>query len=149
MEPKKIMLETRPIQEGDMDFVMANPYQESAKNYPPLATPESTHTYIFDGEIVAVGGIIDYYPGVGEAWLMLTKQSRKHGIFGIVAFGAIEKHLNKQIADHKIRTCTASARADFPEAITMLEALGFEYEGTRREFTPDFCDLNIYSRLIR
>lgn len=143
------MLEIRPIQPGDMDFVLANPYQESAKNYPSLAAPESTHTYIFDGDIVAVGGIIDYYAGVGEAWLMLTKQCRKKEIFGLVAFGIIEKHLNKQIADHKIRTCTASARSDFPEAIKMLEALGFKYEGTRREFTPDFCDLNIYSRLIR
>lgn len=141
-------VEVIPIRDGDMDFVLANPFQESAKHYPMTAVPESTHTYIFDGEIVGVGGIIDYYPGVGEAWLMLTKQARKHGIFGIIAFRAIEHNLNKLIAEHDVKTCVASARADFPEAIKMLTALGFEYEGTRRKFTPDRCDLHIYSRLI-
>ena len=61
------MLSIRKIIPGDLEFVLANPYQESAKNYPPLAAPESTNTYVFDGEVVAIGGIIDYYPGVGEA----------------------------------------------------------------------------------
>lgn len=143
------MLKIRPIQDGDMEYVRANPFEEAIKVYPNLLPSPDSCTTLFDGDIVAVGGVIDFWPGVGEVWLMLTKQAKKHDIFGLIALTAIEKKMNELIAAHKLRRAEAQARVDFPEAIKMIKAFGFEYEGTRREYTPDGVDMNFYSKLVK
>ncbi len=142
------MLEIRPIQDGDLEYVRENPFQESLKYYPPLkASPISSFTCLFDGDIVAVGGVIDFFPGVGEVWLMLTKQARKEGVFGIIAITAIEKKMNELIVEHKLWRTEANVRTDFPQAIKMIKAFGFEYEGRKRQCTPDRCDMEIYAKI--
>lgn len=144
-----MMLEMIPIRDGDLEFVRANPFEEQVKLYPKMKpSPISSFTCMFDNEIVAVGGIIDYWQGVGEAWLIMTKQAKKHDIFGLVALTVIEKKMNELIAEHKLRRVQAEVRADFLPGIKMIEALGFGYEGTKRKYTPDGCDMRIYARLI-
>ena len=142
------MIEIRKLQDGDLEYVRANPFEEAVKTYPRIPIAPDSYTCIFDGEIVAVGGIIDYWEDVGEVWLILTKQARKEGIFGLIAFTAIEKKMNELITEHKLRRVQAEVRADFPQAIKMIEAFGFEYEGTKRKYTPDKCDMRMYARLI-
>jgi len=142
------MLEIRKLQDGDLEYVRANPYEDAVKVYPKFPPSPDSWTCVFDGEIVAVGGIVDYWSGVGEMWLMLTKQARKHDIFGLIAFGAIEKKMNELVKSHKLRRVEASVRADFPKAIKFIKALGFQYEGRKRKYTPDGKDLFIYARLI-
>lgn len=142
------MLKIIPIRDGDIEFVRANPFCEAVKTYPDFVPAADSLTTIFDGEVVAVGGMIDHFEGVGELWLMMTKQARKHDIFGLIALCAIGKKVNELIADHKLRRVEAKIRADFPEAIRMIEAFGFDNEGCKREATPDRCDLFIYGKLI-
>lgn len=142
------MLEIRKIQEGDMEFVKSNAFENAIKIYPKLTAPSDSFTCTFDNEIVAVGGIVDYWQGVGEAWLIMTKQSKKHDIFGIIAFSAIEKKLNELIVEHNLRRVEAGVRTDSKKAIRLIEALGFQKEGVKVRHTPDKCDMIMYARLI-
>jgi len=145
------MIEIRPMQGSDLEFVMADPFQDSAKAYPVLS-PDSmvrdSITCVFEGEIVAVAGIIVYWPGVAEVWMMLTKKARKKGIFGLIAFNAIAKKINDWIVDHKLRRVQAQVRSDFPKALKMIKTLGFKYEGTKKQFSPDGADMQMFARII-
>ena len=140
-------IEVRPIQPGDMEYVRANPYQESVRDYPDLQAPADSFTCVFDGEIVAVGGLNIFWSGVGEAWIILTKSARKEGVFGIIAFHAIRRKLEELIADNNIRRCEAQARADFDKANKFINALGFKFECVRRRYCPDGSDMNLYSQV--
>ncbi len=144
------MLEIRPIQDGDMAYIRENPFEEVVKVYPELhPTPETSFTCVFDDEIVAVGGLRLFpWPGGGEVWLMLTKQSRKHNIFGLIALDAIQNKMNSLIKENKLWRAQAGVRDDFPEAIKMIEAFGFTHEGTQRQYTPDRCDMRMYGKLF-
>ncbi len=141
------MLKIRPYEDGDMEYIRLNPFQEEVKNYPDLPIPANSYTGVFDGEIVAVGGVHILLPGVGEAWIILTKQSRKQGIFGIIACRAIKRKLDELIDELKLRRCEAQARADFPTAIKFIEALGFSDPYVRKCYNLDGSDMILYARL--
>lgn len=141
------MLETRPIQDGDMEFVRQNPFQEAVKEYPEFPIPEHTYTCVFDGEIVAVGGLKVYFEGVVEAWIIMTKQSKKDGIFGLIACRAIEKKLNELMEELNVRRCEANVREDFPVAVRFIKALGFTFDGERKRFFPCGTSAMLYSKV--
>jgi len=142
------MIEIRPIQDGDMAYVRANPLQESVKGYPDLVPSPDSYTCLFDGKIVAVGGVVIYLEGIGEIWLMLTKQAREDGFRGLAAFNTIKKKIEEFIVEHKLRRVEAQVRSDFPEALRMIKALKFNYEGTKKEATPDRVDMQMFARII-
>lgn len=140
-------METRPYQDGDMEYVRQNPFQDEVKNYPEMIIPAHTYTCIFDGEIVAVGGIKMYFEGVGESWVIMTKQSKKHGVFGLIACRAIEKKLNELMVELKVRRCEANVRKDFDIAIRFVEALGFKFVGERKNWFPCLTSAMLYSKI--
>ena len=142
------MMEIRPYQDGDMAFVRQDPFQEAVKSYPELPIPQHTYTTVFDGVIVGVGGIKMYFEGVGEAWLIMTKQSKKDGIFGLIACRAIENKLNSLMAELKVRRCEANVRKDFPVALRFIEAIGFKFDGERKNWFPGNVSAMLYSRTL-
>ncbi len=140
-------MEVRQYQDGDMAFVRENPFQEEVKKYPDLPIPANTYTCIFEGEIVAVGGIKLFFEGVGEAWIIMTKQSKKNGIYGLVACRTIENKLNELIEELNMRRVEAQARADFPIAIRFIEALGFKFNCERYNWFPDGTSAMLYYKV--
>jgi len=138
-------MEIREYQDGDMQSVRQNPFQDAVKDYPELPIPAHTYTCIFEGEIVAVGGIKMYFEGVGESWIVMTKQSKKHDIYGLIACRAIEKKLNELMVELNIRRCEANVRKDFPVAIRFVEALGFKFVGERKQWFPGGISAMLYS----
>lgn len=53
------MLEVRSLTQEDFNFVKANPFEEAIKNYPTFTAPDDNcYTIVFDGEVVAVGGVV-------------------------------------------------------------------------------------------
>ena len=139
-------MEIREYQDGDMQSVRQNPFQDAVKDYPELPIPAHTYTCIFEGEIVAVGGIKMYFEGVGESWIIMTKQSKKHDIYGLIACRAIEKKLNELMVELNIRQCIAHVRADFSIAIRFAEALGFKYKCEIEFWFPDLVSAILYSK---
>ena len=140
------MIEVRPIQPGDFEKVMKDPYQKSLKSYPEMKAPSNSVTVIFEDEIVAVGGIVAVTEDVGELWLALTEASKKHGIFGLATLAAIERNIESLVKDNGFKSVRAEVRADFPEAQKMVRAMRFIKGETLKAAAPDGCDLIRYTK---
>lgn len=142
------MIEIRQLQDGDIEYVKANPLEEVVKDYPNMPIdPETSYTALWDGKIVGVGGISMMWRGVGELWLILTKDSNRKGAHGIVAFDAIRKKIDKIIKENNVVRAQATARLDFPKGVSMLVALGLKNEGRMEKYTPDGCDVYRFARI--
>lgn len=141
------MLKIRPIQTGDLEFVRANPYQESVKDLPDVPMPLNAFAFEFNGKIVGIGGVRIFYKGVGESWLILTKHATKDSLFGFRMFYKIREQLNAVIAEHGLWRVEAQVRADSLEGIRLIENLGFTFDCTRVQFCPDGSDMLLYSRV--
>ena len=142
------MIVIRELKQSDMDFVRANPFEEAVKEYPNLIPAPDSWTCLFDGEIVGIGGIIELWKGVCEVWLMLTKQARKDGIFGLIAYHTIRAKMDELIQKYQPWRVQAHVRDDFPKAIKFIESLGFEYEGIMEKYLPDKGDLRVYRKFL-
>lgn len=139
----------RASTQEDLDFVKSCPFEGAVKNYPYLECPDdNTITAIFNNKIVAVAGVMLRWEGVGLFWLILTDTCKKEGCFGILAISAIKTKCEELIEKNKLWRAEATIRPDFPEAIKMVEFLGFEYEGTMKKYFPDKSDAFLYSHII-
>ena len=143
------MIKVRPIQPGDFEKVMADPYQKSLKSYPEMKAPANSVTVIFEDEIVAVAGIIAITEDIGELWLALTSKSKKKGVFGLAALTTIERTIESLVIDKGFTSARAEVRTDFPEAQKMVRAMRFIKGETLKGAAPDGCDLIRYTKDFR
>jgi len=142
------MIEIRQLLQEDLKFVRENPLESAVKGYPAMSIDYRTsYTALWNGIIVGVGGAAMLWKGVWEFWLILAKDSKLDGTHGIIAFDVIRKKVDEIIEENNIVRAQATARLDFPKAIEMLEALGFEREGLLRAYTPDGASVYRYARI--
>ena len=142
-------MEFRKATQEDMAFVRQNPFEGAVKNYPYMEIPdENTYTAIYESAIVAVGGLQIKWEGVGLLWLMLTADCKKYGVYGLLALEAIKEKMEYLIKKNNLWRAEAAVRVDFPQAIKMIEFLGFEHEGIMRQYYPDKTDAILYSRIL-
>ena len=142
-------MEFRKATQQDLDYVKANPFEGAVKDYPYMQVPDDNcYTAIFQDEIVGVGGLVIHWPGVAEAWLILTANCKKGGLHGVIALRAIRDKLEELLKENNIRRVQSTIRTDFPIAIEMIEFLGFEREGLLREYCPDRSDAYRYARIL-
>ena len=141
-------MEFRKTTQEDLAFVRLNPYEGAVKDYPYMEVPDdNTYTIIFESQIVGVGGLQVKWEGVGLLWLILTADCKKHGFFGLIALRAIEDKMNYLIERNNLWRAEAAVRTDFPQAIKMIEFLGFQREGLMRQYCPDKADSYLYSKI--
>lgn len=143
------MLELRKMTDEDRLFVLDNPFEDQLKGWPDSPPERYDWTCVFDGEIVAVGGLIKFYDGVGEVWIMLTEHARKRGVFGVIARQAIEKKMTELIEQADLWRVQARVCKDFLVAVEFMKWLGFEYESTMTEAGRDRKDLLMFRKLIK
>lgn len=139
----------RQATQEDLAFVRENPFEGAIKDYPYMDMPdENCYTAIFESEIVAVGGLVMRWEGVGLLWLMLTDKCKKNGVYGIIALDAIRRKMNELIKENNLWRAEATVRTDFPQAIKMTEYFGFKREGLMKWYCPDKGSAYLYARYI-
>ena len=139
----------RKSTQEDLDFVKANPYEAAVKGYPYMEVPDdNTITTIYEGHVVAVGGLVVYWEGVGLFWLMLTADCKKWGFHGVLALDAIKDKVEYLIEKNNLRRAQATVKPDFPEAIKMIEFLGFKRDCLMECYCPDGSDSYLYSKVM-
>ena len=139
----------RKATQEDMAFVRLNPFEGAVEDYPYMEIPdENCYTAIYESAIVAIGGLQVRWEGVGLMWLMLTADCKKYGIYSLLALEAIKEKVEYLIEKNNLWRAEAAVRTDFPQAIKMVEFLGFEREGLMRKYYPDKTDAWLYSRII-
>lgn len=138
------MIEIRELQDGDLEYVRQNPLEDAVKNYPEMHPQKPSYTGLIDGKIVGVGGVTVLWEGVGEGWLILTKDVLKHKT---TAYNCIYRMTKKIIEECNLTRIQAVVRVDFPQAMKMMERLGFRREGYLRKYCPDGCNVWLYGRV--
>ena len=143
-------MELRQATQEDLAFVRQNPFEEAVKGYPYMQCPdENTYTALFEGCIVAVGGLYVRWEGVGLLWLMLTADCKKHSLYGVIALDAIKEKMEYLIEKNNLWRAEAIVRVGFDRAIKMVEFLGFERESTLEKYMPDKTDAHLYKRILQ
>ena len=141
-------MEFRKATQEDMAFVRQNPFEGAVKNYPYMEVPDDNcYTVIYESAIVAVGGLQIKWEGVGLLWLMLTADSKKYGIHGLLALKAIKEKMEFLIEKNNLWRVEAVIRVDFEQAIKMIQFFGFKKECRMKWYMPDKTDGYLYSKI--
>lgn len=139
----------RPATQEDLDYVKANPFEGAVKDYPYMEVPDdNTYAVMYEGVLVAVGGLQVLWEGRGSFWLILTADCKKDGIHGWRALCAIRDKIEELAHKNNLHRAEAAIRTDFSRAIAMIEALGFKRECLMRQYWPDKTDGYLYAKVF-
>jgi hypothetical protein len=87
-----------------------------------------------DGEILAVGGLRQFQPGVARAWVNFSEDAKPD--FRRV-YRMMREWLDLKIVELDLHRVEATCRPDFPEAMNMLDHLMFWRESVQQDlFAP-------------
>ena len=103
--------------------------------------PSYTLSYL--GEPIGCFGIRIYWPHVGEAWVIVSKDVRNY----CRAHRYGKECFERLIDEYDLHRVGAFVRTDRPEFVRYAEYMGFEKEGTCRKFMPDGTDCYMYARV--
>ena len=96
-----------------------------------------------DEEILAVGGAHILWPGVAEAWVLVSPSGKKHGrLFARYA----KRRFEGMLKENDIKRMQATIHATDESGMRFVEWLGFEKEGLMRKYGLQGED---YVRLAR
>jgi len=131
------------IEKSDTDqdvFVFLSGLNERAEQY---AKSGPSITMIEDGTILAVGGVVKFWEGVGEAWMMISPEGRKKGL-------SLFRHMNGLLdycfTEHKFHRIQASILFSHKEAHRCVMRLGFIPEGMMVRYGPNKENYVRYAR---
>lgn len=94
------------------------------------------------GEVAAVAGLQIKWPGVAEAWLVITDAGRKHPHFLARNLRRLFTETIKKYGLHRVQ---ADVRVGHTEGYLLVEWLRMEEEGVMRKFTPDKQDHSLWA----
>lgn len=91
--------------------------------------------------IAASAGVIQYWPGRGEAWAVLDKTSREK-------FLAMHNCVKRYLDICDLNRVEATVAIDYPEGHRWMKLLGFEVEAPiMKAYRPDGKDCVLYARV--
>ena len=106
-----------------------------------IAEKGYTWSMVEDDRVLALGGIVPLWSGVGEAWSLMTPEALTH----IKELHAKAKKVLESFFNQGWQRIQTTVRADFGQGKNWLEHLGFEDEGTMEKYGPDGKDYIRYA----
>jgi len=113
-------------------------------------TPEST-SYIYtlehDDKVLAMGGIVLITPTTAWCWVDLSVDAFAHIV---TVYRTIKEWLDTLVVEKKIKRLQAYVLSDIPEAVNLVEHLGFNYEYTMPCFAGETgnTSAHLYSKIF-
>jgi len=101
----------------------------------------AAYTGLVGGEIAGCAGVLVPWPGVGEAWAILTDVGRAHPLF---VHRVVKRTLYEIVAHEKLRRVQADVVAAFDAGRRWVERLGFEFESFMQRYGPNGEDFTRY-----
>ena len=98
------------------------------------AIPGLSYTLLVDNNIILAGGIIPFWDGVAEGWVMSSKRVFD---YKIRAASAVKKRLDYLCINNKIRRLQTSVKEEFKTGIRFAEWLGLTKEGLMKYYGLD------------
>jgi RimJ/RimL family protein N-acetyltransferase len=122
------------IKKEDIDakiLVFINDLDQRAEYY---AQAGPCFTMLLDGAVMAIGGVIQFWQGSGEAWMMVSPEGRRKGL-------SLYKHMSlfldtcfNKYGFHRIQACIVN---EHKEAHKCAFRLGFIPEGMMIHYGPN------------
>ena len=138
------MLRLRPFKIDDvfkvqLDYELPREGRCSLVEHPNI----DAFTLEDDDEILAVGGAHIMWPGVAEAWVLVSPSGKQHGrLFARYA----KRRFEGMLKENSIRRMQATIHVTDEPAMRFVEWLGFEREGLMRKYGVEGED---YIRVAR
>lgn len=102
-------------------------------------------TGLVAGEIIASCGLIPFWPGVAEAWMVTTDFCRQYPF----AFcRAAKRGLHQTMRDMRLWRVQVSIARDHWVSQKWIGFMGFAFEGEMPRYGPDGGDYLRYARVI-
>lgn len=100
-----------------------------------------SYTAVSEGRVVACGGVFEYWPGRGEAWMEMAKTCKRE-------FLEIHNAVKRFLDICPLTRIEMTVDSDFDEGHRWARSLGFEMEAERmRKYGPDGKDYALYARI--
>ena len=142
-------MEFRKATQEDLDYVRSNPFESAVKGYPRVGIPDDNcYTGIHGSVILGVFGLQVKWDGVGVFWLMMASDFRSH-ISDVRSLLIIHRKMDNLIKKNNLHRAEAAIRTDFPQAILMVEGLGFKRECKMEQYGPNKADFYLYSKVSK
>ena len=117
-------------------------------NYPDkLRAVEHTkwsHTAVVTGDIVCCFGVIELWPGLGEAWMLTSDKVKRYPIS--LTRGA-RRYFDAAARDLQLRRLQITTNVNDELAVRWANRLNFTQEGLLRRYGPDGSDHFMHSRM--
>jgi len=103
----------------------------------------TSYTFVSDGKYLCTSGIIKYWEGVGEAWLVLSDDmdTSKKSICSIV-----KKYLDEMLST-EYKRIQATVKADDDVHMRFIEWCGFRAETILKKYGLEGADYYLYARV--
>ena len=135
------MISIRVMTKEDLDAVLENPLDPDVKVCVGNIPTQPALTAYIDNTVLAVGGVNWFWDGVGEAWVIYSKNIATHKW----AIGRATHRIFKILLNqYQWRRVQAVVRTDWKEAVRMVENFGFHREGRMRRYCPNGDDVYMY-----
>ena len=126
-------MEFRPAVEPDLEFVEATLLHRTMQYKQPERI-DYCYTLEHENEILGIGGFRFISETTAWVWILMSKYAKPHLK---TCYRCIKGWMDIFCEDHKLRRLQAYVDVDFPEAIRLIEHLGFEREFRMKNFMPE------------
>lgn len=116
-------MELRETEQADMDFMAKHSVSRGDKSQPKEL--DYTYTLFHEDKLLGIGGIKLLNMTTAWCWVNISEEAQGHMVMG---YRVIKEWLDGLIKVHKLKRLMAAVQIDFPEAIRMVEHLGFTQE---------------------
>lgn len=112
---------------------------QTEANADDLAASTESYTATVDGEVIACIGLIQFWPGRRLVWAYLAYNAGPHML-------RLTRLILRWMRYHGQGRIEAAIDPEFPASIRWAHRLGFQREGTMRQYVPG-KDYDLYARI--
>ncbi|MHC4891046.1 MAG: N-acetyltransferase [Planctomycetota bacterium] len=136
-------MEFRETIQEDLDFMADHSVSRGIAKYQPECI-DYCYTLEHEGKPLGIGGFRLINKTTSWCWVDMSDSAGKHIP---TCYRVIKEWIDKFVEEHQLKRLQAYVECDFPEAIRMVQHLGFEWESNMENFMGD-KDAFMYRRLI-
>ena len=103
-----------------------------------LQQPGWSYTLIEYGHIICCAGIVNMWPGVGEAWFIASSKIHNN-VRPFIRFAKTDV-MQKVVDENDLWRVQAVCKSDWPAAMKFARFMGFEPEGLMKKYGPEGMD---------
>lgn len=127
------MVEFKPEHAAELSSRSIEPLEVSSEYILNMATQWKSSgpsiSVFFDDTLIASGGITVLWPGVGQAWVFLDRDTIP-SILRREAFSIPMEYIARWVKEYNLHRLQALVRCDFKQGLRYASHLGFVVEGT-------------------